>query len=303
MPLACYRVASVFCCIVATVSISCAPLTVNQERELGEDFERAVKREVVFLRDDVVLNYIDQLGQDILRAAGPQPFRYEFFLIENEEINAFAAPGGRIYLHTGTVLKAENVGELTGVIAHEIGHVVARHIAENYKRGRTVGLGKQAVEIAVGILWGSHAAGGADLVGDLAAATYLNSFGRQAEHEADKFAVGVMIKAGYDPQGLVSFFQTLKDEAGPTPPSFLSSHPTTDDRIQETQSLIDEAEITSPLKITDGGRLEVIQKRIKLRMGTWLPEEQVVVHSEDEESGELAPDPASQSEEALAPVY
>ena len=116
MPLVYFNAISTLTIFLTASLFGCAPLTLTQERQLGEEFERAVKREVVFFRDDIVVDYVDQLGREILRAAGSQPFEYTFQLIEDEEINAFAAPGGRIYMHTGTILKAENVCELVGVI-------------------------------------------------------------------------------------------------------------------------------------------------------------------------------------------
>jgi predicted Zn-dependent protease len=249
----------------------CGTLTIAQEKRLGEEFSREIRKEVILLRDPVVTGYVDRIGQDIVRAAGPQPFAYHFYVVDDGEINAFAAPAGHIYIHTETILMARNVSELAGVIAHEVGHVVKRHIAENYSRQRNTGIAHQGLVIAAGALGGSPAAGAANLGGFLAGTAYLNKFGRDAERESDAFAVEVMPKAGYDPVGLVTFFKTLRSEAGSGGASFLSSHPATDERIEETRQLIAALPPRSGLRIDDSGRFEIIQRRVLLLIGEATP--------------------------------
>jgi predicted Zn-dependent protease len=249
----------------------CGTLTVPQEKMLGEEFSREIRREVILLRDSVVTGYVERIGQDIVRAAGPQPFAYHFYVVEDDEINAFAAPAGHVYIHTETILMARNVSELAGVIAHEVGHVVKRHIAENYGRQRNTGIAHQGLVLAAGAFGGSPAAGAANLGGALAGMAYLNKFGRDAERESDAFAVEVMPKAGYDPIGLVTFFKTLRSEAGSGGASFLSSHPATNERIEETRLLIAALPPQSDLRIDDAGRFEIIQRRIRLLTGEATP--------------------------------
>lgn len=268
--------------LLACFALACGTLSVDQERELSDEFERDVRRNVVMLRDSLVRDYVDRIGRDILEAAGPQPFEYTFDVIEDPEINAFAGPAGHIFIHTGVIQKAENVSELAGVVAHEIGHVVRRHVAENYNRSRSVGIGQKAAVIAADVLFGSHAGGATNLLGGMAAASYLNTFGREAEREADAFAVDVMVRAGYDPNGLVSFFETLRQEGGPRPPAFLSSHPTTESRIADTSALIRAKGRLTGLRKEDGGRFEIIQRRVDLRTGTAAPS--------SSESGSAAPE-------------
>ncbi len=246
---------------------ACAPLTVSEERQLGNQIAMEMRREFVLLRDRTVEGYVRDIGEDILRAAGPQPFEYRFYVVENDEINAFAAPAGFIYIHTGTVLKARNVSELSGVIAHEIGHVARRHIAQNYARAKGTNLGYQALVLAAGMLGGGAAASAAQMGGGVAALAYLNSFGREAEMEADAFAVDVLPRAGYDPDGLLTFFETLQYESGSRPASFLSSHPATSERIGATRARIAAQPPRPGVRVNDGGRLEIIQRRILLLTG------------------------------------
>ena len=250
---------------------ACGTLTVPQEKQLGEEFSREIRREVILLRDPVITGYVERIGQEIVRAAGPQPFAYHFYVVEDDEINAFAAPAGHIYIHTETILMARNVSELAGMIAHEVGHVVKRHIAENYGRQRNTGIAHQGFVLAAGVLGGSPAAGAANLGGALAGTAYLNKFGRDAERESDAFAVEVMPIAGYDPIGLVTFFKTLRSESGSGGASFLSSHPATDERIEETRLLIAALPPRSDLRVDDSGRFEIIQSRVRLLTGEATP--------------------------------
>jgi predicted Zn-dependent protease len=256
---------------VLSLLVACGTLTVPQEQKLGEEFSREIRREVTLLRDSVVTGYVERIGQDIVRAAGPQPFAYHFYVVEDDEINAFAAPAGHIYIHTETILMARNVCELAGVIAHEVGHVVKRHIAENYSRQRNTGIVHQSMVVAAGMAGGSAAAGAANLGGALAGTAYLNKFGRDAERESDAFAVEVMPKAGYDPVGLVTFFKTLRSEAGSGGASFLSSHPATDERIEEARRMIAALPPRGDLRVEDSGRFEIIQRRVRLLTGEATP--------------------------------
>lgn len=257
--------------LAAALLPACATLTVSEEKELGDDLARDMRRELDFLRDPTVNRYVAEIGEDILRAAGPQPFDYHFSVIESDDINAFAAPAGHVYIHTETILKARNVSELAGVMAHEVGHVVHRHVAENYNRARNTDLLYQAGVVATSILAGGAAGSLAQLGGGLAAMAFINSFTREAEVEADSFAVEIMPRAGYHPQGLVTFFETLRNQGGPNVPAFLSSHPATEDRIAHTSALIAELSSTSDLRVDDDGKLEIIQRRIRLLMGKELP--------------------------------
>jgi predicted Zn-dependent protease len=149
--------------------------------------------------------------------------------------------------------------------------VVKRHIAENYGRQRNTGIAHQGLVLAAGAFGGAPAAGAANLGGALAGTAYLNKFGRDAERESDAFAVEVMPKAGYDPIGLVTFFKTLRSEAGSGGASFLSSHPATDERIEEARLMIEALPPQSGLRVDDSGRFEIIQRRVRLLTGEATP--------------------------------
>jgi len=242
---------------------ACATLSVQQEQAVGDDFLLQVRRELDLLTEPVVVGYVEAIGHEILRHGPPQPFTYHFYVVEDESINAFAGPAGHVFVHTGTILKARNLSELAGVIAHEIGHVAERHVAENVGRQRTAGLLHKVAVYGAAILAGGAAANAVNLGGGLATLGVLNTFGREAEREADAFAVDALVRAGIDPSGLVTFFELLEREGGSGVPQFLSSHPAPAERIRDTRARV-EAVDTRGLRVDDGGRLEIIQRRIQI---------------------------------------
>lgn len=248
---------------------ACAPLSVDDERSLGADFVRDFEHRAELVRDPTVTRYVSAIGTRLLEQAGPQPFTYHFKVVPNNDVNAFAAPAGHIYLYSGTILEARNVSELAGVIAHEIGHVVKRHVARNFNRAIATNILRQAGAVAAEIAAGADAGRATAAVGGLAAMGYLNTFSREAEHEADAFALGLMYRAGYDPRGLVSFFETLRREkGGSTTPTFLSSHPATSVRIANARKLIEGLPRGVGLETEDGGRLRQVQRIIREGAGS-----------------------------------
>ena len=247
--------------LLAALLPACATLTVAEERRVGAELARQMRGELLFIRDAVVLDYVRAIGGKILRAAGPQPFEYSFAVVEDDEINASTGPGGHIYIHTETILRARNASELAAVLAHEIGHGVLRHVSKSYARSRSVGTLHQAGVLAASVF---GYGGLANLGGGLAAMTVLNSFTRGEEREADAFAVEVLPAAGYDPNGLITFLEVVRETDGSDMPGFLSSHPDTEDRVAEVAALIAALPPAPGLQVRDRGRLEIIQHRIRL---------------------------------------
>lgn len=256
---------------VFVLGCSTTPLTIEEERKLGAEVEKQARQQLHFVRDEVVVGYVSNLGAELLRVMGPQPFDYDFYVVEDDELNAFATPGGNVYVHTGLILKARNVSELISVMGHEMGHVYYRHVAENYQRQRNTGIAQQLGVVAVGVLAGGTAAQAANLLTGVSAMAYLNTFTRDDERQADAFAVETVPKAGYDPNGLVTFFGTLIQQYGDTGDSFLSSHPATKERIQNAEALILGEHLPPNLRQDDDGKLEIVQHRIRLLTGKAPP--------------------------------
>jgi predicted Zn-dependent protease len=250
---------------------SCGTLTVEEEKQLGQQAQREVRERFQLFRDRVVVNYVRQMGKRLIAGGGPSPFEFRFYVVEDESINAFAVPGGAIYVNTGLILEAHDSSELASVLAHEAGHVTARHVAQLYRRQRNTGVGANLLSLAIAILSGNpYIANAGQLATGAAATAYTSTFTREAEREADSLAVETMINAGYDPKGMVAILQTLKQQGGGGGPvwDLLNSHPGTDERIASVTADIDSRSLPGNLERDDGGKLEIIQERIRLLMGT-----------------------------------
>ncbi len=262
------RLALAACLLTST---ACGTISVQDEKQLGRQVQRQVREQFTLMRDRVVVNYVRGLGEDLVKAARPSPFEFRFYVIEDESLNAFAIPGGAIYMNTGLILRVENVAELNGVIAHEIGHVTARHVANLYNRGRNTGIVANIVMFAIAILTGNpNLAQGGQFLTNMAATAYLAQYQREDEDEADALGVETLIRAGWDPNAVASMFEKLMEESagGLQMPQFLRSHPASAERIAAARARISDYGPLPALRLDDGGRLEIIQERIRLIIGT-----------------------------------
>jgi predicted Zn-dependent protease len=256
--------------LLLLATAACGTLTVSEEKELGQQAQREVRERFQLFRDRVVVSYVRQMGAKLIAGAGPSPFEFRFYVIEDESINAFAIPAGAIYVNTGLILQAQDASELASVLAHEAGHVTARHVAQLYRRQRNTGVGANLLSLAIAILSGNpYIANAGQMATGVAATAYTSSFTRDAERQADRLAVETMINAGYDPNGMVAILETLQKEGGAGPTwDLLNSHPGTDERIASVRADIAGRSLPGNLKRDDGGKLEIIQERIRLLMGT-----------------------------------
>ncbi len=258
--------------VLASFGSACGTLSVAEERRIGAAQQRQIRQTSGLLRDRVVVDYVRKLGDELAKSSETTPFELRFYVVEDESLNAFATFGGAIYINSGIITTSNDVSELAGVIAHEIGHVTARHLAQNAKRQQNTGIAANlfafALTILTGGVGGQLGQAAAQQLTALTAIAYLNSFTREFEAEADRLAVKTLIKAGYDAEGMVRLFRTLQaEESGGSQIRFLQDHPTNEERIAQVQQLI--AEAGSPDgKSDDRGRLEIIQERIKLVAGT-----------------------------------
>ncbi|MGM0577682.1 MAG: M48 family metalloprotease [Myxococcota bacterium] len=211
----------------------------QQEVELGQGVDEQIEMEFpIATVDDPAATWARQVVAPLVDASAqfrdPQEIAgYEVEVIADDElVNAFAAPGGYIYISTGLVLQASRCGELAGVLGHELAHVTERHGVE--AMGRAIVAGTVA---DIFLEDGSLAEGAAAIAFDLLISR-PNS--RSNEREADEVGVQITHDAGYNPYGLVGFFQLLlEQQSGGAPPDFLSTHPTTQDRIDDTTALIE----------------------------------------------------------------
>ena len=251
----------------------CGPLSVQQEKQMGRQAQRQMRAENTLMRDLVTVNYVRELGAKLVASARPTPFDIRFYVVEDDDLNAGAYPGGTIIIHTGIIQAAKDVSELASVLAHEVSHVTDRHFAKRYNKRRNTGVAAQAAVFAAAILTGSQqVANAANLGAGIAVQAYLAPHSREDESAADTLAIETLIKAGYDPEGMVRFFEYLQQEqGGGGGPGFLMTHPSAADRAGRTRALVAEAIAAAPerrFKRDDGGKLEIIQRRLELIIGT-----------------------------------
>ena len=291
---------------LSLLAVSCTPkmLTVAQEKQLGERDQIQVRRSSQLLRDRVVVTYIRKLGAELAKASPPSPYDLRFYVVESDDLNAFAIAGGAIYINTGTILKVDDVSELAGVLAHEIGHVTERHVVRIYQQQEKAGFFAGVVDFIVGLVAGSRAVlNTGDLAIGLGMQTYLTTFSREYEREADRVGVETLIRADYDPEGLARFFETImKDGPKGGLPQFLVTHPAPPERIENVRALI-AASAKLGDRRTEDERLASIQKRIKLiqGMGNDPDDEADDEEADDDEADDDAPAKPAKAKDAPKP--
>jgi predicted Zn-dependent protease len=211
--------------------------SLEREIALGKQLAQEVERSSKLIDDPVVTEYVNRVGQNLVRNSDARvPFTIK--VIDSDEVNAFALPGGFFYVNSGLILRAQEESELAGVMAHEISHVCARHGTKNATKGELM----QLATIPL-ILLGPGGWAGYGLYQGLNLAipvTYLK-FSRDAEREADYLGIQYMYKTGYDPNSYVTFFERIQADEKRRPgtiPKVFSTHPPTPERIENTQKEI-----------------------------------------------------------------
>ena len=210
--------------------------SIEQEVQIGQQASAQADRELPILpTSNSVSQYVRSLGQK-LAAQVPEPkYPYSFKVVNQKEINAFALPGGPVYVNLGTIQAASNEAELAGVMAHEISHVYMRHATRNASK-------QMIAQVPAAILGGILGQGVGGQLARLGLQFGLGSvflkYSRDAESEADRTGAKIMYEAGYDPHGMVSFFQKLEKEGGSRAPQFLSDHPNPGNRAQAVTAAV-----------------------------------------------------------------
>lgn len=210
---------------------------IEEEREMGLAVAEQAARELPLLQDEPVVRFVRELGTHIVERADTTGRHYEFRVVDSEMANAFAIPGGFIFVNRGILERAESASELAGVLAHEIGHVVERHGLEQMAKAQNTNTVVSLVYVLLG-----RAPGGAEQVAlQVAGSAWMAKHSREAEREADRVAVVYLARAGLDPRGMPQFFQKLLDEDRTSPNELLawfSTHPVTEERISDTEAMI-----------------------------------------------------------------
>jgi predicted Zn-dependent protease len=242
-------------------------LSPRDERRFGEQImQEYVRRDPSFLSDTPSVEYINRVGYQLVAASAARHIDFEFFLIKDPTINAFALPGGFIGVHSALVITAQDESELASVLAHEIGHVQQRHLARSLARQR------ESTMIALGsillALLASRAGGqgpeAALMVGQAAALQRQLSFSRDDEREADRVGFGILLDAGYDPQGMPDFFARMQQGMrayASVAPAYLQTHPLTVERIADMQGRVREQHVHQH---SDGIDFQLVRARLRV---------------------------------------
>ena len=211
--------------------------SLEKEIGLGKQLAQEVERSSKLIDDPVITEYVNRVGQNLVRNSDARvPFTIK--VIDSDEVNAFALPGGFFYVNSGLILRAQEESELAGVMAHEIAHVAARHGTKQATKGDIVQLASIPAMIFIPYGWAGYAAYQA--ANFLIPMTFLK-FSRDAEREADFLGLQYMYKAGYDPNSYVTFFERIQADEKRRPGTIgkaFSTHPPTQDRIENTQKEI-----------------------------------------------------------------
>lgn len=215
--------------------------SLEREIKMGQEYSQIIESGVDLIIDPVVTEYVNRIGQNLVRNSDAKvPFTIK--VVDAEEINAFALPGGFLYVNTGLLLAAQDEAELAGVMAHEIAHVAARHATRQMTRSEIFNLASIPL-----IFVGGGLGVAVQQAAGLAIPLSMTKFSRSFESEADYLGVEYLYKAGYDPQAFISFFERVqaldKKKPGVLAKAF-SNHPQTSDRIKKTQKEI--AQILPP---------------------------------------------------------
>ena len=218
-----------------------AEFTIDDEKKLGKEFYDKLEKNNFLLENKRLNDYINQIGNLILAQSKKAPFEFHFSIVNSNAINAFATPGGYIYINKGLINVAENEGELAGVIAHEIGHANARHVASIIEKSQKLNIATLAAIIAGAFLGGGGEATAAIAAFAVAGSSSLTlKYMREHEEEADRLGIIYLVTAGYYPGAMVDFLRIMKqyEFISKTMPSYLMTHPGTDQRIFYLDSLI-----------------------------------------------------------------
>ncbi len=240
--------------------------SLDKEIALGRQLAQEVERQAKVITDPTIAEYVNRVGQNIVRNSDAKvPFTIK--VLESEEVNAFALPGGFFFINSGLILKADNEAELAGVMGHEIAHVAARHGTRNATKGQIAQIGMVGAAIGLPYGWTGY---GIEQGASLAIPISFLAFSRASEREADHLGLQYMYKAGYDPTAFVDFFEKIetleKKKPGSVAKVFMT-HPMTDDRIKAAQEEIQKDLKPKPEYVVNTSEFKNVQARLTMLHG------------------------------------
>ena len=236
-------------------------ISLEKQTAMGAQYAQQVDQTSRLIKDPVVTEYVNRLGQNLVRNSDAKvPFTIK--VIDDDSANAFALPGGFFYVNSGAILAADSESELAGVMAHEIAHVAACHAAREMTRSNLAQIATLPL-----IFMGGWAGFGIQEVASLAMPVTFMKFSRGFEAEADYLGTEYLYKAGYDPNGLITFFEKI-EAMEKKKPGFLNktfaSHPQTPDRVEKTEREIATILPPKPEYVVDTSEFQQVKSRLAL---------------------------------------
>jgi len=232
----------VFSLLLGSFIRGASALTTEEEKKLGKKILLEMEKHVEWVKDPTIQVFVDRIGYSIVREGGPTPFEFKFYVIKAQSPNAFAIPGGYIFVTTGLFVLAENEQEIAGVLSHEISHVNGRHIDQMIERSKRLNIATLAALIAGALVGRGGSGSQAVAVTTMAAAeSVMLKYTREMETDADQNGLYRMIKAGYDPSGMITFLNKINRmslSTAPQVPVYLLTHPAIESRIALLENLM-----------------------------------------------------------------
>jgi predicted Zn-dependent protease len=233
-------------------------LTTEEEKKIGKSVLLQLEGRMEFVRDGFLDAGVERIGRSLLAHVGPTPFEFRFYVVKAQDPNAFAVPGGHIFVTTGLLVLADNEDELAGVLSHEIAHITQRHISQLIDKAKRLNWATLAAVLAGIAVGGGGKTGQAIATGAMATSeALLLKYTRDHETDADQNSLRTMIRAGYDPAGISLFLSKIQKYTmamAPRIPAYLTTHPAVEDRL----ALIDNLLQIEP-KPSTSGRPQVIR--------------------------------------------
>jgi predicted Zn-dependent protease len=233
-------------------------VSTDEEIAIGKQADQQVRQQMAVLADQQTVAYVRGLGRRLVTAAPGPKYPYSFSVADYGEINAFALPGGPVWLHRGVLHAATSESQVAGVLAHEIAHIAQRHAADQLTKGMMANWG---LGLLGAILGNSGGAGAAQAAAGLLTNGVFLKFSRDDEREADRVGMQILTRAGWDARGMVELFEILRREASRDPAAvevFLSTHPSPQDRIAQLQARMPR----KPSGIRDSKEFQTIKARV-----------------------------------------
>ena len=246
----------------AVASLSACAVSTQQEVQMGQDAAMQANAELPIVTDPELNRYINVLGDSIARLTSRGELDWQFFIVDSKEVNAFAIPGGFVYVNRGLIERADHMDEIAGVLGHEIGHVVKRHTVKQMQKGE-----KANVLVTLGCVLTSICNSGAGQQAiNVAGGALFAKFSRTDEKEADDVGFDNVVRAGISPVGMVTMFQKLLDERKRRPAgvdAWFATHPLEEDRIADIQSRINTIPPAQLARLTtDTPNFHAFQRRL-----------------------------------------